>query len=251
MRIEAPLVSPFRRSFGESGMPASDSGVSTLPDPLDVFEQGDHALCGVPGCTVPAPRMAERVAWSSGASKRVVSGGRAEVAREGPSDPSLLTAGRWAPVRVRSFPTSDPVLREALRHLGLRYVWQGADLRRGVDCSGFAWNVYRRCGRHVPLQWFRDGSADPRADARRFERDGMRHVESPRPGDIVVFGRQHVGIYAGEVNGKGLYVGANHGGRQTRGRVDIMPVDGYNGVRPVYFRYAPRKMRAASPGIRS
>lgn len=142
-------------------------------------------------------------------------------------------------------------MAEAQRHLGVPYAWQGADLRRGVDCSGFAWEVYRRIGRHVPLHWFRESSIDARCTPELLERHGMKHVKQPQPGDVVVFGTKHVGIYAGEVSGHGLYIGANHGGPSRKGRVDVQTVSSYYAMQPVYYRYMPTKMRSAKPAARS
>jgi hypothetical protein len=156
-------------------------------------------------------------------------------AAERPWDRRLLTAPCWDRIRVRPVVTDSRIVREAQRHLGRPYAWGGTDLSRGVDCSGFTWSVYRRCGSHVPLRWFRSDAVDPRVHPERLERDGMVRVRVPRPGDVVVFGRQHVGIYIGAVNGQALYVSANHGGRRRPGRVDIMPVRSV-GIRPVYYR---------------
>jgi cell wall-associated NlpC family hydrolase len=156
----------------------------------------------------------------------------------GAPSPRLLSAAAWDAVRLRPVPSDDAVVREAQRHLGAPYRWGGVQPSRGVDCSGFAWHVYRKRGRTVPLSWFRDSRFDPRQRPSALERHGMRHVQRPRPGDVVVFGRQHVGIVVGEVSGRALFIGANHGGPDQGGRVDIMPVD-WVGPRPVYYRYAP------------
>lgn len=258
----------------------------TRPDAFEASDGEDDDLCEMPPCSpscggparldasreeTPAGRTraderesAGAGAWMeqcgapmhdlargscAGASPRAGQGCRP--GSTGPSDPRLLTAGMWDSARVKAFPTPSPILGEALRHLGLRYAWQGTDLQRGVDCSGFAWQVYNRSGRHVPLHWFREGGVDARTHPERLEREGMRHVDSPQPGDVVIFGSRHVGIYAGELNGHGLYIGANHGGPSQAGRVDIQTISSYYGMKPTYFRYSPKKIRPPSSRVRS
>jgi cell wall-associated NlpC family hydrolase len=66
------------------------------------------------------------------------------------------------------------------------YGWGGKDIDRGVDCSGFVWNVLRRGGLDVPYRDSRAlaswGTAVSAADA--------------QPGDLALW-RGHVAIYAG------------------------------------------------------
>ena len=161
------------------------------------------------------------------------------------ADPRLLSAPPWSSLRVHPVRTDSPIVKEAQRHLGRAYRWGGTNPEGGVDCSGFAWSVYRRLRIPVPLAWFR-APLDPRVDPRRLEHHGMRWVRSPRPGDVAVFGRQHVGLYVGQVQGRALYVGANHGGRGRRGRVDLMPVSSVR-IRPVYYRWCPERSSASPP----
>ena len=71
---------------------------------------------------------------------------------------------------------------------------------------------------------------------------GMKHTTQPVPGDVVVFADVHIGIYIGDINGKQMYISANHGGPDTKSadastaRVDIQTVNS-RGITPQYFHY--------------
>lgn len=80
---------------------------------------------------------------------------------------------------------ASSVLSTARRYSGIRYRW-GGTTPRGFDCSGFTSFVFRKAGVRLP----RTAAAQQRA---------TRRVKTPRPGDLVFFGRpaRHVGIYAG------------------------------------------------------
>lgn len=203
------------------------------------------------GTTTPAP-ASRPLRRRPPLSSRLVRRGPLLLGVSVEADPRLLSAPSWSSLRVRPVRTDSPIVKEAQRHLGRGYRWGGTNLEGGVDCSGFAWSVYRRLRIPVPLAWFR-APLDPRIDPLRLERHGMRWVRSPRPGDVAVFGRQHVGLYVGHVRGRALYVGANHGGRQRRGRVDLMPVSSV-GIRPVYYRWcpegSPKWSSASCPGTK-
>lgn len=256
MRIETAPLSSSRRATVYHPVSSCPNVVPRSWEQSDLFEpstpEDDAELIPSPALdigpvvSVANPGERRRAGRAQAPYTRAV-----EKAPQGPSDVRLLTAGGWDAVRVKRFPTPSPVVAEAQRHLGLPYAWRGADLRRGVDCSGFAYQVYRRNGHHVPLSWFRETSIDARRAPQLLERHGMKHVMTPQPGDVVVFGTMHVGIYAGAVRGQGLYIGANHGGPARAGRVDVQTVASYYGVQPVYYRYAPKKMRDASPAVRS
>lgn len=166
------------------------------------------------------------------------------------ADRRLLTANVWDPIRVTPVCTESALVQEAQKHLGRPYRWGGNDVTHGVDCSGFTWSVYQRCGLHVPLAWFRNARVDARLCPQSLERDGMFCVKRPRPGDVVVFGRRHIGLYIGSLYGHAMYISANHGSRSRKGRVDIMPVCSV-GIRAVYYRYAPSKMRSIKPARRA
>lgn len=73
----------------------------------------------------------------------------------------------------------------AVRYLGVPYLWGGTSTR-GFDCSGFTQYVYKQLG----VQLGRT-VADQRGDVRIISRS------QARPGDLVIFGSSHIGIYLG------------------------------------------------------
>jgi cell wall-associated NlpC family hydrolase len=101
--------------------------------------------------------------------------------------------------------------REALRYLGIPYLW-GGESPRGVDCSGFVYVVFSARLPHLArlrsFDYYRMGLPVERADL--------------QPGDLVFFstyapGPSHVGIYAGS----GRFLHASSGAR----RVLVTPLD--------------------------
>ena len=88
----------------------------------------------------------------------------------------------------------DKVVRGALDPLGVPYVWGGIHPRSGLDCSGFALNVYRWAGLDLP-----------RVSAEQFRYTVYLKPRQVRPGDLVFFNMglnprkkvDHVGIYLG------------------------------------------------------
>jgi len=159
-------------------------------------------------------------------------------------DPRLKSASSFSPVRVQPFETDSRIVAAGQKYLGTPYVWGGTDPKKGMDCSGFTQRAMKDAGANVPLEWFRR-QVDPRVNPKGAEGFGMHVVKDPRPGDVVVFGKSHIGIYTGNVDGKPMYISANHGGpwatagNSGNARVDVMPV-GSHPVQPVvYFRYAP------------
>ncbi len=81
------------------------------------------------------------------------------------------------------------VVRNALRYVGVPYVWGGAS-PRGFDCSGFTWYVYQLAGINIPR------TADVQFAL------GRPVAGDPMPGDLLFFqtydyGASHVAIYLG------------------------------------------------------
>lgn len=64
----------------------------------------------------------------------------------------------------------EGIITEAARHAGLQYVWGGADLSSGADCSGFVEAVFATRG--VPFP-------------QRFTAEGLRQFCTPVPWDQV------------------------------------------------------------------
>lgn len=108
-------------------------------------------------------------------------------------------AARAKSVVNASRPMTVGAVSHASNLSGIRYVW-GGTTTRGFDCSGFTRHVYRKLGVNLP----RTAAAQQRA---------TRRVSTPRPGDLVFFGRpaHHVGIYAG----KGKMYDAPRRGKRT------------------------------------
>lgn len=79
--------------------------------------------------------------------------------------------------------SSDRIIAEATKYLGIMYVWAGST-PAGFDCSGYTQYVFSRLG--VSL---------PRTVA--GQRSATSYVSTPRPGDLVFWGTYHVAIYAG------------------------------------------------------
>lgn len=113
----------------------------------------------------------------------------------------------WTPQEVHG---SD-IVREAMRYLGIRYVW-GGESDRGMDCSGFIYMVFQT---KLPgLERLRSYDY--------FQMGAPVDKESLMPGDLVFFttyarGPSHVGIYVGE----GKFIHASSGA----GLVTITPLD--------------------------
>jgi NlpC/P60 family len=111
------------------------------------------------------------------------------------------------------------LLAKADRSIGTQYKWGGADLRRGIDCSNFTWQLYRTVG----LPYNRYYSTSRLSRIRKA--GGLRSIryKDATTGDLLVYGKRskrgkwhgHVVILIdkdGSLTGKrGLALGA-HGG---------------------------------------
>ena len=83
------------------------------------------------------------------------------------------------------------IVEYAKQFLGNRYVWGGASLTHGTDCSGFTMSLYAKYGHSLPH------NAAAQAGV-------TRKVSSPKPGDLFFYSNgsriNHVAMYIG--NGK-------------------------------------------------
>jgi hypothetical protein len=86
------------------------------------------------------------------------------------------------------------VVAEAMKYLGVPYLWGGTDPAKGLDCSGFTQLVYGNLGVDLPR------TSGQQATAGR----PVASLAEARPGDLVFFdnssargGIDHVGIYLG------------------------------------------------------
>ena len=99
----------------------------------------------------------------------------------------------------------------ALSQIGTPYIWGGDTPGIGFDCSGLVQAAYRVAG--VAL---------PRVAQDQYDRTPKLAAGQPlAPGDLVFFGTgpgaiDHVGMYAGVVNGATVMVDAPHTGADVR-----------------------------------
>jgi peptidoglycan DL-endopeptidase CwlO len=82
-------------------------------------------------------------------------------------------------------PSTGGVLSIAARLAGIYYIY-GGTTTAGFDCSGYTQYVFAQAGINLPR-------------TAEEQRQAVRSVSEPRPGDLVFFGSPayHVGIYAG------------------------------------------------------
>lgn len=87
------------------------------------------------------------------------------------------------------FNDGEDLIADAKHYLGLRYVWGGFNLNKGVDCVGFVVEMYKKFG--IKLPHSHDG----------LRKAGVRvpSIDQARPGDIICY-NGHVALYMG--NGK-------------------------------------------------
>jgi cell wall-associated NlpC family hydrolase len=102
----------------------------------------------------------------------------------------------------QSAPDGDDVVADAKKYLGIPYQWGGTDPKTGLDCSGLVQRVFADLGVDLPRV-----VADQR-DAGT----AVGSMKDARPGDLLVFGTHHIGIYVGD--GKMLH--APHTGDHVR-----------------------------------
>ncbi|MGB5953321.1 MAG: SH3 domain-containing protein [Ornithinimicrobium sp.] len=119
---------------------------------------------------------------------------------------------RGASAGGSSSPSSNAVINEASRHLGIMYVYGGDD-PSGFDCSGYVQYVYGKLG--VVL---------PRVVSQ--QRVATTRVSSPKVGDLVFWGTRHVAIYAGD----GYIYDSGRSGLPVQKRRMFSGVTGYGRV---------------------
>lgn len=95
---------------------------------------------------------------------------------------------------------------EATNYLGLKYVWGGASLTKGADCSGFTQQIYKKFGVSLPHH-----AADQAKMGTK-----ITSKKNLQAGDLVFFGSKnnitHVGIYGGD----GKFIESPHTGASVR-----------------------------------
>jgi peptidoglycan DL-endopeptidase CwlO len=87
----------------------------------------------------------------------------------------------------------DDVVADAKKYLGITYRWGGTDPGKGLDCSGLVQRVFADLGVTVPRTVAQQRDAGT----------PVASMKQAQPGDLLVFGSHHIGIYVG--NGKMLH----------------------------------------------
>lgn len=91
------------------------------------------------------------------------------------------------------------IVQEAMKHIGLPYVYGGTDLETGCDCSGFVWAIYNKFGYNLPRT-----AGDQYAYGRKIS----SNIDDWQLGDLIYYSRtgdvqsgggraEHIVIYAG------------------------------------------------------
>lgn len=100
----------------------------------------------------------------------------------------------------------NAVYDTATDYLGLKYVWGGASLTKGADCSGFTQQIYKKFGVSLPHH-----AADQAKMGTK-----ITSKKNLQTGDLVFFGSKnnitHVGIYGGD----GKFIESPHTGASVR-----------------------------------
>lgn len=102
----------------------------------------------------------------------------------------LSTSKQSSTSSTVSSASGTTIANAALKYRGLKYVWGGESLTKGVDCSGFTMAIYERYGYYLP-------------HSAKGQRSSGRGVSSSdrKAGDLICYtaknGIYHVGIYIG------------------------------------------------------
>jgi hypothetical protein len=81
----------------------------------------------------------------------------------------------------------NDVVADAKKYLGVPYRWGGTDPATGLDCSGLVQRVMKDLGVSVPRT----------VHEQRTVGRPVASLAQARPGDLLVFGSHHIGIYLG------------------------------------------------------
>ncbi len=86
--------------------------------------------------------------------------------------------------------SGQAVVDEAMKYLGVPYVWGGTDPAKGLDCSGLVQHVYEKFGVQLPRVSYQQATAGT----------AVNSLAEAQPGDILAFGSpvHHVAIYMGD-----------------------------------------------------
>jgi cell wall-associated NlpC family hydrolase len=136
--------------------------------------------------TVPsaaAPKVAAAPAGGSVTHQSVRLGGAAPAPKAAPKVVPASTNGQSTAVPASA--ANSAAVAIATRYLHVPYVW-GGTTPSGFDCSGLVQYVYAQLGKRLPRT-----VAAQRGAVRIIARS------EAQPGDLVIFGTSHIGIYVG------------------------------------------------------
>lgn len=135
-----------------------------------------------PGATVAASSAATLTPASTDDFARRLAELTAGAATAGTS-----SAGPSVRTPSASAKDGDDVVADARRYLGIPYLWGGTDPAKGLDCSGLVQRVFADLGVDLPRVV---------ADQRNAGTP-VPSMKQAKPGDLLVFGSHHIGIYVG------------------------------------------------------
>ena len=90
----------------------------------------------------------------------------------------------------------NTIVNEAMKYIGLKYVWGGESLTKGADCSGFVRAIYKKCGVNISkLSRTSYGMAGQSIGK-------TVSLSNAKPGDLVFYGDS-----SGNINHVAIYIG--------------------------------------------
>jgi hypothetical protein len=101
---------------------------------------------------------------------------------------AALTGPAPATPAASSARDGDDVVADAKKYLGVKYVWGGEDPSTGMDCSGLVQRVFADLGVDLPRT----------VAEQRNVGTPVASMKQAKPGDLLVFGSHHIGIYVGD-----------------------------------------------------
>jgi cell wall-associated NlpC family hydrolase len=132
-----------------------------------------------------------------GATAAATDGTAASTGAGSTASPARSIAGN-VDASVEGNVDGNAVVADAKKYLGIRYTWGGTDPATGLDCSGLTQRVFADLGVKIPRT----------VAQQQYSGTAVSSMAKARPGDLLLFGTHHIGIYVGD--GKMLH--APHSG---------------------------------------